>query len=112
MRSSFGVARPWHSEMGCTIEPSRMRGQIQQLFLGHFRQAFVGDCELLMTESEAIAKANLVISVRAGITAAPISVQYKSVGGRRSWLILYQGYTVNVNDKNGAIYVFENSPSH
>jgi hypothetical protein len=63
-----------------------------------------------MTESEATARANAIMSVRTGADAAPASAEFKSIGGRRTWTMYYKGYIVKVNDKNGEVSVFENPP--
>jgi hypothetical protein len=67
-----------------------------------------------MTEAEATAKANDVMSVVIGTGAAPsYPAEFKSVGGRRTWTICYKGYTVKVIDKSGDVSVFENgAPKH
>jgi hypothetical protein len=60
-----------------------------------------------VTESEAKAKANAVMSIRCSADVAPKSLDYRNVGGRRTWTFFYEGYIVTVNDKTGDVSVFE-----
>jgi hypothetical protein len=65
-----------------------------------------------MTEYEATARANAVMSVRAGTHLTPTNpAEFKNTGGRRTWTIYYEGFIVTVNDNDGQVFgVHENKP--
>jgi hypothetical protein len=64
-----------------------------------------------MDESEAVAKAREVMLAKTGVDAAPDSIEFTSVGGRRRWTAQYQGHIFVVNDKSGEVSAFESQPN-
>ncbi len=73
-----------------------------------------------MDKSEAEKKARDVLRSITGVDVTADSIEFRSVGGRRHWILFFgrehfveheiaadkEGYTMLVNDKNGEVHVF------